>query len=233
MKTPIPKIIHLTCKEKPILIKYQPFYERLKGMHQDWEIRIYNDAEARQLVVDNFPQLIKMYDSYRYPIQRTDIFRVLAVYVYGGFYFDMDMYCLKKLDELCSFSLILGEEKTLSIRECENLKLEYQLRIGNYAFGSVSKHPFWIEFLNAAIDRKDTPITTENDILETTGPGLLNNVYHQANQKFEDIILLRNDKLICVKNCRRTPSCHFGDYAAHYHLGSWRWKKEKHHYQNV
>jgi mannosyltransferase OCH1-like enzyme len=223
----IPKIIHLTCKEKKVPSTYVPLLSRLTQMHPDWEIKVYDDNEARQLVMNNFPEMLASFDSYRFPIQRTDIFRVLVVYVHGGFYLDMDMYCLKKLDELCDFKVILGEEKTLSAIECQKLKLKYPLRIGNYMFGSVPGHPFWKEFLNASKEKENSTIISENDILETTGPGLLTNVFHKVKHKFSDIELITNHQLNCRRRCRPTPSCHFGDYAAHLHYGSWRWQNKK------
>ena len=47
-------------------------------------------------------------------MQKADIIRLILVYLYGGFYMDMDMYCLKKLDGLLEFKLVLGEERTIT-----------------------------------------------------------------------------------------------------------------------
>lgn len=57
------------------------------------------------------PEILKIYDSYERDIQRADIFRLIVVYLYGGFYMDLDMLCLRNMDDLCNNRLVLGEEK--------------------------------------------------------------------------------------------------------------------------
>jgi hypothetical protein len=89
-------------------------------------------------------------------------------------------------------------------------------------FGSEPRHPFWPELLAAMLDESDRAITTEDDILESTGPGLLTRLYHRVKDRYRDIILLGNDGRRCAQ-CGGT-SCWFGPHACHHHLGSWRWQ---------
>ena len=73
--------------------------------------------------------------------------------------------------------------------------------------------------------RKKVKITVkwESDVLETTGPGLLTDVYHENGSRYDDITLLPNQGEACWKSCG-PASCHFGTYAVHLHMGSWRWE---------
>lgn len=224
----IPKYIHLICKDKNLSENYKSFYERISTLHPDWRITIYDDSDSLKIVEEHFPELLEMYLAYPCNIQRVDIFRILIVYLKGGFYLDMDVYCLKKLDGLGHLNLVLGEERTYTREECRKYKLNSNNRqIANYMFGSIPKHPFWLEVLLEGIKRSSNVIKDENDVLATTGPWLLSDMYYKLKEQYNDIVLIRNKFRLCVKHCR-SISCRFGDYAVHFHLGSWRWQSEKH-----
>ena len=218
----IPQNIHLLYRSKIIPDHYQQYFSKIKELHPSWNIRVYDDKDALSIVKRKFPQFLDIYTNYTLNIQRIDLFRILIVFLYGGFYLDLDMNCKKKLDELCTFNLVLGEERTFTPNELLESDHFHCLRIANYMFGSKPGHPFWIDFLNAAVKKSVILVCTENDVLETTGPGLLTNVYHQYKKKYTDIVVLKNGK-ICESLCNKV-SCHFGGFAAHMHLGSWRWQ---------
>jgi mannosyltransferase OCH1-like enzyme len=223
----IPKIIHLLCKDKIIPKHYLVHLNRIKELHPGWQINICDDEDMDKIVQEHFPEYWKMFHSFPVHIQRLDVFRIMIVYLHGGFYLDMDMHCYKPLDPLLNNMLVLGEEKTLSDFELKETHHKHALRIGNYMFGSVQKHSFLLEFMQTALNNCTQQILTENDILETTGPGLLTNFYHNYAQAHKDITLLTNKTARCLKACSTAASCHFGDYAAHLHYGSWRWQHNK------
>ena len=153
---------------------------QIKRLHPHWEINIYDDKMARQVVNKHFSYLLELYDNYAADIQRRDLFRVVIVYLLGCFYMDMDIKCFKSLDSLCDHDLLLGEEKTLSAHECKLLGIDIPMRIANYMFGSMADHPFWQIVLKEMINRSAMPVNCENDILETTGPGLLTYIYRTS-----------------------------------------------------
>lgn len=219
----IPKIIHLIGKSKIIPSQFKYYTDSIKEMHPKWEIILWDDDTALSIVGEYFPEWKEIYLSYPKAIQRADIFRVMIIYLKGGFYMDMDMYCLKALDELCDHEIVLGIEKILTPTETLHLNHIYPIRIANYMFGSRPRHSFWLDFLNEAKLKSTCIIKEENDVLETTGPGLLTNIFHKVRHKYDNIVLLENNEMPCPKSCGQA-SCHFGYYAAHYHVGSWRWK---------
>lgn len=221
MKT-IPKIFHLTGKKKENPAIYDQCLTQLRNLHPDWSICIYDDNESRGIISAHLPELLPVYDAYSTAIQRTDVFRIAVIYLYGGFYLDQDVFCLKALDTLCNFEIVLGEELTLTEDECE-LSNQNDLRIANYMFGSVPKHTFWLELLKEMALKSPTPVKCENDVLAITGPGLFTDFYHQKKQFYPSIVLLKNNDRICQRKCGKV-SCHFGDFGIHYHTGSWRWE---------
>jgi mannosyltransferase OCH1-like enzyme len=62
--------------------------------------KIWNGPECRQLIVDHYPEYLKLYDSLPYTIIRCDMIRYFILYHYGGFYLDCDRACQLPLEEL-------------------------------------------------------------------------------------------------------------------------------------
>ena len=228
----IPKIIHLIflSKTEPIPDFFRECVDRMKIFHPDWEIRTYNEDDVYNILAENFPLILPIYNKYTHRVQKADIIRLILVYLYGGFYMDMDMYCLKKLDDLLRFNLVLGEEREIAIHkkhwfnQCRGVCTKYNLEIGNYMFGSIPKHPFWLYVLRRAVLKSTIPVQYEVDILESTGPLLLTEVYHTYRKRFSDITLLRNIDRECLHPLDNDIGCYFGNFAAHAHIGSWKWE---------
>ncbi len=228
----IPKIIHQTGRSKNIPDQYKAHREKLLKLHPDWEYHFCDEQASRALVESYLPSLLPVYDSYPTNIQRVDAFRIIAVYTMGGFYIDLDVECLKSLDPLCEYGCVFGEEKTLTRDETKELGLRDPLRIANYMFGSEARHAFFLTVLAEMVKRSARIIRTENDVLESTGPGLLTTVYFDCRERFRDIVLLRNKDLICQNPYCRRISCHFGNYAEHHHVGTWRFETGHGHIDN-
>jgi glycosyltransferase involved in cell wall biosynthesis len=195
-----------------------------KELHPDWDINFYNEDDALQIVKQHFKELEDLYRSFPLDIQRANMFKILLMYLHGGFYMDLDVYCLKSLDPLLKFDLVLGEEKHLEREICTALGLKNPKRIANYMFGSTPKHVFWLDLLNEVIAKSHMEIKNENDISESTGAALLTDFYHLKADIYKDIVLLLNKDRFCLNESHKKIGCHFGDYAAHLHLGTWRWQ---------
>ena len=224
-KNKIPKIIHVTYKNKIIPKKYFKTFESIKKFHPDWKIIVYDDREAKSLIKQNFPELLDVYMAYPLNIQRVDLFRVLVVYLRGGFYLDLDMHCFKSLNELRYLNLVLAEEIIYNNDKNKNINFSGDRQIGNYIFGSMPKHPFWIELIKEMVDRCDTNIKNESDVLESTGPGVLSDVFFRKGNKYDNIKVIKNKFKRCHSGCPAV-CCHFGDFAAHLHFNSWTWNNK-------
>jgi mannosyltransferase OCH1-like enzyme len=220
----IPPIIHLLAKDKNVTGVYKRFYDGIKQLHPHWDVRVYDDKDITKFIGTYFSEFRNSFNTYPYNIQRLDLARVLLIYKYGGFYMDMDIHCKRPLDELRSHGIIFAIEKLLTAQEMKLPYHKYPERIANYMFGSIEGHPFLYSFAEHITRNASFLINDENDILESTGPGVLTNFYHENKFDYGDIFLLKNEHYHCEKRCSVQPSCHFGNYAAHVHLGSWRWQ---------
>jgi glycosyltransferase involved in cell wall biosynthesis len=222
----IPKIIQQTARSRDISPEDEACQKKLLTLHPNWEYRFYDDEDCRAMVERYLPSFIPVYDSYPKTIQRVDTFRIMAVWAIGGFYLDLDVECLKSLDGLCEYRCVLGEELTLTKEEAEELGRRDHVRVANYMFGAEARHPFLVSILSEMVKRSQRAIRTENDVLESTGSGLVTTVYGDWRDTFRDVVLLNNKDRICP-TCFRV-SCHFGNYAKHHHLGTWRFETGHH-----
>lgn len=220
----IPENIHLVFlrKDEAFPTLFEECKRRIQDNHPFWNIRLYNEEDASRILRTYMPEYIEPYNQFQHNVQKADFLRIALVYLYGGFYMDLDMLILKPLDDLKEQSLVLAEEKTIGMEEQEALNLKHRLRIANYMFGGIPKHPFLLKMMNEMAQRASLAIRSQQDILDITGPGLLTDTYWDTYLKFPDIILLRNTDKRCRQPCHNEIACHFGDYAAHLHAGTWR-----------
>lgn len=220
----ITKNIHLVyINEKDVMPEvFLDTYERIKLFHPSWNITLYDDNDARQILTEHLPHLLPTYNKLSHKIQQADFIRLALVYLYGGFYMDLDMYCLKPLDDLAKYKVVLGEEKMMSIEERRRLGLNHELRIANYMFGGQARHEYFLNLIKKFISQASIPVFNQESLLETTGTGMFTNFYHDNKNKYPEILLLRNSHLKCMQPYHNEIACHFGDYAAHLHMGTWR-----------
>ncbi|MBK8392160.1 MAG: hypothetical protein IPL23_24115 [Saprospiraceae bacterium] len=87
----IPRIIHQTAPSISLPDQLLQYSDHLRTIHPTWEYRLYDDKACAQLVKQSFPELKEIYNAVPFNIMRADIFRILAVYLHGGFYFDLDV----------------------------------------------------------------------------------------------------------------------------------------------
>ena len=100
----IPKIIHMTCKDKSNMSNfYKQNYNSWKTKHEQngWEIRLYDDNDLMNFFNTYYPSIYEnVVKTYNKIIYKVDIFKILVLNKMGGVYVDMDVECLKPIDEL-------------------------------------------------------------------------------------------------------------------------------------
>lgn len=197
--------------------------ERLiRNMHPSWDITRWDEETGLAFLRENLPEYVSSYTSFAHNVQKADFLRLALVYSYGGFYMDMDMYPLEPLDGLLDCPLVLAEEMMVDEPTQEALRLKYRLRIANYMFGGKAGHPFLRRMMDAMAGRASTKVSSQQEILDVTGPGLLTDTYWDNVGSYRDIVLLRNQGWYAELPDGRRETCLFGKYAVHLHAGTWR-----------
>lgn len=182
----IPKIIHFIwvnfkneLDENPIIPEnYLNNIENCKKINSDFEIKIWNGKECYLMVEKYFPEKLDLYNSFKYPIQRCDMARLIILYVYGGIYSDMDRYSVN------SYNLLLNKYNS------------YNIILGKYKFFPVLSNDLIVSSKNNKyIYNCINNITNFNYvyyyliIFITTGPIFLTEQYYSYNNKKEILIL--------------------------------------------
>ena len=164
----IPKIIHQTapsdkskwkedwhtCQKTWLTLYPEPEYT----------YRMWNDDDLDNLIKNDFDWYYDIYKSYKKNIQRIDIARYFILYKYGGIYADMDYMCMK------NFYDILPPDK-VSISESPYKNIEF---LQNALMASNINNEFFLKVIEEAKNRTDA-----EDVLFSTGPVLVSNVYLQ------------------------------------------------------
>tara|TARA_R110000868_G_scaffold113675_1_gene304861 strand:+ start:3337 stop:4050 length:714 start_codon:yes stop_codon:yes gene_type:complete len=183
----IPKIIHQCWYGLEGPLPENPHYHEGKriteNLHPDWNVILWNKETSRQLVKEHFPFYLPFYDNFRYEIQRMDFDRFVYLYVYGGFYIDLDVHPLKSLEPLRDRELILHSSDNF---------IPSQKTYTNNFMASKPNHPLWKtliqECFNNYTEKNHNKIYDEwkgRFVLQTTGPNFMTRVLKRVLPKYQ------------------------------------------------
>lgn len=163
-------------------------FETLRNYHESWKIKnpnwvhvLWNLKRCNNLVSTYYKEHLEMYNKYPYTIQKCDAVRYFILHRYGGIYADMDYYCNKSFDE--AFSIYT---KDFYLVETPN-KVGYESQVSNSLMYSKANHVFWRKFFIELEMYKTVPYYYGRHltIMFTTGPGILNRIFHQYKYKYK------------------------------------------------
>ncbi len=220
----IPKLIIQTWKTDDIPKKYIEDIKSLKKLNPDFEFKLFTDQQIEQFLKIYYPKHYETYKKLPIKIQKIDYFRYVAIYHYGGFYFDLDITGLQSLKPLCKYECVFPIDLHINKNMCNegryidfcNDKIDYL--IGQYAFSATPKHPF-IKLLIDSIDKNLQEYLndyntkygeTHEYVYKSTGPDFVTDMYHLYPDK-NTIKILHHNK-----------GQYFGDYAKHNYYGTWK-----------
>lgn len=239
----IPKLIIQTGPNKPVS-DFKGFPEQLKKINPSFEYTYYDDAAALDFVAKHFPDsdLLAVYQDPRLKVvMKADLFRLAAISVLGGFYFDMDVYAYRNLDPLLSHRAVFPKEWWRNNGEYEDRHGtlpeddEDHWQMGNYAFAAEPGHPLVQNALKEAVKRANDLLNTklsedletleDFDVLKTTGPYMLSEVYHKGRKEgqYGDVyFMMGGNEIPLYPKSRGGPTWHkFGKYGEHAITHTW------------
>lgn len=157
----IPKRIFQTWKSKtdlPENFAYLRSTFLAKNPHYHFDL--WDDADNRLFIAQNFKWFLSTYDSYPAEIYRADMVRYFYLYMFGGFYADLDVHCLKPLDEVLDRSgVVLGRAGS------DPTSME---SIPNAIMASSPREEFWLYLIARAltgVDKTESPVGMTGPIL--------------------------------------------------------------------
>jgi hypothetical protein len=231
MQAGIPKRIIQTGKSVQLSLLQRAAVSNLKLLNPDFEYLFFDNDQVETFFRQEFPEYLETVNSFRFPIQKYDFFRYLAIYRHGGFYFDLDVFLAAGLSPLLDLGCVFSfEDLNLSRFLRRNYGMDWA--IGNYAFGAAPKHPFlkaviencvkaqknpqWVEPMMRGIPRLFHP---EFLILNTTGPLLVSRTLAENPALADTITVLFPDDVCDNRNRHK-----FGNFGVHLMEASWRAK---------
>ena len=218
---PIPARIIQTGKSRDLPLKNRASVANLKSLNPDFEYLFYDDSEVELFIDLEFPQYRSIYDGFPFRIQRFDFFRYLAVYRFGGFYFDLDVFLAEGLLGLLASGCVFPFEGLTWNRYLRG-RYGIDWEIGNYAFGAAPRHPFLKAVIENCVKAQLEPdwvrpmlarvpslFRSKFYVLCTTGPGLVTRTLVENPELAEN-----------VRYCFRTTSAIRGNGIGSVNLGS-------------
>lgn len=230
MQNQIPARIIQTGKTTYPSLRNRAAIKNIRLLNPGYEYLFFDNAQVEEFIDREFPGYRGVFDSFRFPIQRYDFFRYLAVYRYGGFYFDLDVLLASDLSGLLEHSCVFPfEALTVSQFLRDNLGMDWQ--IGNYAFGAAQGHVFLEAIIeNCVRGQRDpnwvkpmmrgTPLLRDEEffVLNSTGPGLISRTLAENPELAKTVTVLFPDDVSDVSNCWNL----FGEWGVHLTDSSWR-----------
>lgn len=225
----IPRRIIQTDKSANLPLLAKAAAANLRLLNPGFEYLFFDDAQVEAFIDAEFPQCRAPLDAFPVRIQRYDLFRYLAVYRLGGFYFDTDVLLASGLEDLLGFSCVFPfEQLTIHRFLCEKYGMDWE--IGNYAFGAAAGHPFLGAIIKNCIRAQEHPEWAEEMMksiprmfrddfvaLVTTGPGLVSRTLAEFPGACDEVKVLFPED-VCDPN---SWFC-FGAYGIHLQVGGWR-----------
>jgi mannosyltransferase OCH1-like enzyme len=229
----IPKIIIQSWKTKDIdkefrsirghKVNLSHWTKELRDNNPDFEYKFFDDGEVVEFIKTNYPEYLDLFNELGHGMN-WDFFRYLAIYKYGGFYFDIDMEINCSLSSLTEGHTAIfpkeWEDSGLSILKEQNLLF----LVGQYAFAATPKHPFIKQIIDNIID----PVfeaDTWRDFEAQCGRGT-KNFFRTGpvlvSQSYITYLKSANPEITILEPTPQFDSQQFGNYGAHWAIGSWK-----------
>ena len=206
---------------------FTEYINSIKSLNPEYDYMFFKDEDIDNFLQKNYPEYYNTYLKLPLNIQKVDFFRYVAIYHYGGFYFDLDMKGLLPLDNLLQYECVFPIDEIINNNMCKNdnrfttfCDSKQMFLLGQYGFAAKPKHEFIkqiidnihynmlniVKMYNSYISEKNY----ENYVYSTTGPDYVTNQYIKYANK-------SNIKILKIKQRQ-----YFGRYARHLYVGSWK-----------
>lgn len=212
----IPKIIIQLGNTKPDL------KSTLRTMNKDFTFIDFNDDAIASFLNSTYPRYYSSYQRLPLIILKIDYFRYIAIYHYGGYYFDRDVDAVASLDAAiaykeCVFPLdtVIGEAQC---QEGDSAGYNFRFRefctrkgqpkvpylLGQYAFAAKPRNPFLLLLIETIHSRVDEYARAAKLLVDPAHD--YNFVYKATGPDFVTAVLVNNNYTGQVHVLRKTVS---------------------------
>jgi hypothetical protein len=207
-------------------------------LHPDYKVTVWSKSTLDPIVKREFPEYWEAWQSMEHLVQNVDLAKLLLLYLFGGFYIDMDMKCVKRIpDHLLTYKLVISR---MAVKDmCDghescwitSLFLSSSIPLNNGFFGAVPYNVDLKKATVAGVENLDTApkwLGKDYYIGATLGPTFFSSWGHKEKwQDRKDILILPEE---CCEPCGKyydytsdIKECRFSDqtFAFHDHAMTW------------
>lgn len=169
---------------------------------------LWTDASSREFIANYYPWFLDTFDGYTYPIQRADAIRYFILHYYGGIYLDLDIGCLRPMDPLLIYPVILP--KTIPVG------------ISNDLIFAEKGHPLLQQTIHNLVTFDHSWVLNYPTVMFSTGPMFLSAQYglytaSHPTTSIDDVRIL--PKSMYGKNAKEGEAPH--SFFSHFYGSSW------------
>jgi hypothetical protein len=140
----IPTVIYITVPDAARIPKQVAHnIDTRRTTNPDFQVVIYDDQGIETLVAQFLDLAHEVWQSLLL-VQKTDIWRYLVVYLFGGWYLDSDVECVRPIRQWGhkpSDTLVVGVELSNLRGPIEGYTGQRGVVFAQYAFGAAARHP--------------------------------------------------------------------------------------------
>lgn len=206
----IPKLIHMTMKDKHQLAPHQILSMLSWGrFNKGYALLLYDNTDIEQYMQRYYPAFMPTFYQLKTPVEKSDAWRYHVLCGHGGIYTDTDTVCGRPFSEWTNFNstpepgLIVGIENLFySQEEAEEATYVHKIQITQWTMASKRSHPVacrmgaaikaFIEQEAADGGKIEQRVGHDASILLRTGPGIWSSEVHsylrQMGSQPEDVV---------------------------------------------
>jgi mannosyltransferase OCH1-like enzyme len=200
----IPKIIirKASWKYNDLPQAFKTIYYETLNNNPEYTFKYFDDDNADQFIENNFPQFISYYRDLIPKAYKCDLFRLLAVYYFGGIYVDSAVQFLKPLNQI-----INDNDELILVKEDSSMSGNIY-DINNAFIAAKQKHPLILDIILSIIQTRLQIRSKGNSPLDIAGPNLIGKIiycFHNQSQhiryfQFKHMGLTEVDGMITSTN---------------------------------
>ncbi|THV08433.1 hypothetical protein K435DRAFT_959002 [Dendrothele bispora CBS 962.96] len=201
----IPRILHQTWRTETLPPRWKTVSQECRDMMPDYDYKLWTDESSRTFIEEHYPWFLDTFDGYEYNIQRADAIRYFVLHHYGGIYLDLDIGCIRPLDPLLVYPVILP--KTIPVG------------VSNDLMFAEKGHPFLYQTIRNLVTFDHSWVLNYPTVMFSTGPMFLSAQYGMyASSRASDTVRIL-PKSLYGKNAKEgeAPNSFF----THFYGSSW------------
>jgi mannosyltransferase OCH1-like enzyme len=218
----IPQILHQTSQSVALSEPTASYINSWRRLNPELKYQFFDDRACREFIGRVYPRYLDAFDSFAFGIQRSDFFRYLAVYHFGGLYCDTDMECLRPFDTFLKMKgIVFSIETRLTRQRQQELCYRHPFQIANCIFAAERNHPFLLDLIERIVALAALrPLQTLDNVEDLTGPRQLSRLFYE--KYFPGVVVLEQVYWMAPSYYGRWPCLRANAFACHHFLGTWK-----------